>query len=103
MVSRHGLLTQTPKNEDIDFVKIFNLCINSVRYIIRMNYLSSYYNFDYLVNFDLENKNNKINPPKRIGGLFFNDNCIYGTYKSFQKATKTPPKKEKYIGHSGVL
>lgn len=62
LVSRHGLLTQTPKNEDIDFVKIFNLCINSVRYIIRMNYLSSYYNFDYLVNFDLENKNNKNKP-----------------------------------------
>ncbi|MGY3481464.1 MULTISPECIES: hypothetical protein [Staphylococcus] len=62
LVSRHGLLTQTPKNEDIDFVKIFNLCINSIRYIIRMNYLSSYYNFDYLVNFDLENKNNKNKP-----------------------------------------
>lgn len=62
LVSRHGLLTQTPKNEDIDFVKIFNLCINSVRYIIRMNYLSSYYNVDYLVNFDLENKNNKNKP-----------------------------------------
>lgn len=62
LVSRHGLLTQTPKNEDIDFEKIFNLCINSVRYIIRMNYLSSYYNFDYLVKFDLENKNKKNKP-----------------------------------------
>lgn len=62
LVSRHGLLTQTPKNEDIDFEKIFNLCINSVRYIVRMNYLSSYYNFDYLIEFDLKNKNKKNKP-----------------------------------------
>lgn len=62
LVSRHGLQTQTPKNEDIDFEKIFNLCINSVRYIVRMNYLSSYYNFDYLIEFDLKNKNKKNKP-----------------------------------------
>lgn len=56
LVSRHGLQTQEPKKQDIDFEEIFNLCINSIRYIIRMNHLSSYYNFDYLVNFDLNNK-----------------------------------------------
>lgn len=57
LVARHGLQTQTPKNQDIDFKKIFGLCISSIRFIIRMNYLSSYYNFDKLVEYDLENKN----------------------------------------------
>lgn len=56
LVARHGLQTQSPKTQDVDFENIFNVCTNSIRLILIMNYLSEYYNFDKLVEFDLNNK-----------------------------------------------
>src|SRR5699024_10827120 len=42
LVARHGLQTQSPKTQDVDFEKIFNVCTNSIRLILKLNYLSDY-------------------------------------------------------------
>lgn len=57
LVSRHGLQSQTPKEQEMNYDEIFYSCLNSVRYLIKMNYLSNCFNFDALVKIDLENKN----------------------------------------------